>query len=320
MKQLPVYLLLGEEPVQKRERVARILAENGIPPDDEEARCTFYAAESSEAEIVAECRTYPFFSSRKAVIVYETERLEGGQLKEYLADPSPSCLLVLLSDRGKGKFSRALEKRCSELGKVEMFWPMFADKLERWAETKARQEYRLQAPPGLGALLVDQCGRNNALVEKNLQILANAFGSQSFTIEQAAARIHEQKEVTIFNFLHLLFMRRLKDSLLGLRRLVEEGDALIHICTMMLRQVELLWKFLALRAAGMGTDAKALGLGKMAFQDLQRESSQWTLGSLAVVTRRLANLEYALKSENKDLQPALFEKVVMEICNGKDRD
>lgn len=311
----PVYLLLGPDQHRKREYLEEILKQHGIPdrPDAPE-RCVFFAGESREtaALVFEECITYGFFGGKKAVIVHEAEKLPKDGLKNYLDDPVASTVLVLLSDLNEKKFSAAIEKTIAACGEVKMFWQMFENRLEQWVETKAFREYGLKTPPGIGRFIVEQCGRNGELAERNLQLLANYFEDRPFSLEEAGRVVREKKELTVFDLVSAVFERDLRRSLGYLRRLLDEGEEILQVRALLERQMKLMWKYLA--SNGM-LDARGMGLTKLPYQELRSQARLWDAVRLAKAARILAEMDLAAKS---GLRPALrrlrYEHGLLRLC------
>jgi len=306
----PVYLLLGPEKVTKRERVGAILRQHGIADDPADpSRSQYFASDSAPDEIMSEIATYPFFGKAKAVIVHEAERLPRAGLEAYLSSPLETTVLMLLSEKGKGKFNASLERLCEKVGRVEVFWELFEDKLAPWAEAKARREYGLASPPGLGAFLIDICGRNMALIEQSLQILANRFANNKFTFDEAGHVLGEQRGSDIFECVSHCFGGQLVPALSRLRALFAEGESPIFVQTMLMRQAELLWRYLA------GARSKeGLGVQVMAFREIERQSRSWSMPRLSRAIRMLCALDHSLKSEPSFVGALRLELAVLSLA------
>jgi DNA polymerase III delta subunit len=305
-----VWLLLGPEKVVKRERVREILQAHGVSDEkDNPARCMFFASDTRADEIFIEMGTYPFFGGKKAVIVQEAEKLPRPQLEAWLAAPLETTLLVLMSDKPKGKFSAPLERACDKVGTIEVFWDLFEERLGPWAEGKARKEYSLQVPAGFGEFLVDSCGRNMALIEQTIQILANCFGQNIFSLEDARRVVGEQKGADIFDCIGACFTGKTESVQRQVRELIAEGESPVYIQIMLMRQAELLWRYVA---GGQRTQA-TLGVQPMAFREIQRQSAGWQPILLARILRRIAWLDRKLKSEPAHVAAIRLEMVMLAI-------
>ena len=306
-----VWLLLGPEKVTKRERVREILAAHEIADEQNNpARCMFFAGDARMDDIFSEMSTYPFFGGKKAVIVQEAEKLPRQQLEVYLAAPLESTLLVLMSEKPKGKFSAPLERACEKVGRIEVFWDLFEDRLAPWAEKKASHEYRLEFPSGFGEFLVDSCGRNMALIEQTIQILANRFSGKGFSLADAAWVVGEQKGADVFDCIGACFTGDVVRVQKQIRELLAEGESPVYIQIMLMRQAELLWRYVA---GGQRTQA-ALGVQPMAFREVQRQAGGWRPVSLAGVIRRIAWLDLKLKSEPAHVAGLRLELVMLAIA------
>ncbi|MCK4907905.1 MAG: hypothetical protein KAS64_10155, partial [Spirochaetes bacterium] len=195
-----------------------------------------------------------------------------------------------------------------------MFWPMFEDKMEKWAERKAR-EYGIMIPVGLGAFLVDQCGRNTLLIEKNLQVLLNFFASGAFTLDDAARIMNEEKEVSVFLFIKELFLGNVQDSIKYFRRIVYEGESMLFILKMIHRQLELLWKYKSVINKGQQGPSLmgVLGVGKLALKEIAVQSGKRTLVQIAMALSYLYEIEKSLKSDPAEVKLMVFENTILKI-------
>jgi len=308
------YLFLGPDAVSKKEALRKALKVHGIQSEgDEPARCLFFASESPADEIFSECITPPFFGGNKAVIVYEAEALQPARVKRYFESPAEGTILFLLSDKNQADYSRTVAALFKKHGEVRMFWDLFENKLETWACQKAA-EYGLAALPGIGAFLVERCGRSNRLVERAIQMLANLFEGRAFTLEQAAEAVDAEKEVTVFSFVDAFFLRDSLNALRYGRLLIFEGYDPLFLLAMAYRQLELLWRYRAARRCGKPLSPAILGIVNIAFQALGKMAELWSSAQLAGAGRELFSLECELKSLSRELQIAAFERAVLKIC------
>ena len=315
MKKVPIYLLLGSELLQKKDEIKNILKLHGIDAGEHSAqKVMYFASETAIEEILTECLTLPFFAKNKAVIVQEAEKLSFPILKDYLLNYSEQTILILVSDQPSGKFSSPIEKIVKQVGELIMFWPMFEDKMEKWAERKAR-EYGIMIPVGLGAFLVDQCGRNTLLIEKNLQVLLNFFASGAFTLDDAARIMNEEKEVSVFLFIKELFLGNVQDSIKYFRRIVYEGESMLFILKMIHRQLELLWKYKSVINKGQQGPSLmgVLGVGKLALKEIAVQSGKRTLVQIAMALSYLYEIEKSLKSDPAEVKLMVFENTILKI-------
>ena len=311
MANAPIYLLLGPEMVQKRERVAAILRQHGIADDPANpARSQYFAGDNSVEEIMGEITTYPFFGDKKAVIVHEAERLPRSALEAYFQSPLDTTVLILLSEKAKGKFSAPLERLCAGFNEIEMFWELFEYKLVSWADVKARKEYGMAPPPGLGAFLAEISGCTMALAEQSLQLLANRFGQGPFTLEEAGHVLGAQRGSNVFECVEHCFGGKAVAALSDLRALLSEGESPILVQAMLMRQAELLWRY----QTGARTK-ESLGLQRVsAFREVEHQSRFWSLPLLARALRLISGLDHSLKSEPGYVSALRLELAVLALA------
>ena len=301
------YLLLGEDRVTKQEKISALLKKHAVP-EEGPSRCVYFASEDSPEEIFNEAQTFPFFGATKAVIVHEAEKIPVPMMKGFFGSSAESTVLIFLSDKNVGKFSATVEKLFKQHGEVIMFWPMFENKLEQWVEKQAKTVYSMNPPRGLGKMLVEQCGRSTQLLESSLQTLSNYFGANEFSLHQAGSVAGEKKEITVFDLVDAVFSGRKAQALLNFRQLLFEGNEMLYMLIMLIRQLEQLWR-------GMEAGIASLKLAKIASAQLDRQQRKWDRGRLASVYVRLASLDRAVKTAPKAVSTAEFEHALIEICS-----
>lgn len=135
----PAILACGPEDSLKGEMIDKL---NSRFPADGREQLSLYADESSPAELIRELESPGLFSQSRWVILKQLEQKDGGRpelaryldtVKEYLEDPEPDSLLILLDrahpyqkGRKTGTLARAVEQAG---GDVVVFWEPFENEL-----------------------------------------------------------------------------------------------------------------------------------------------------------------------------------------------
>lgn len=91
-----VYLLDGEEPYYI-DRLLHHFEENVLLPEERDFNLiTLYGKESEWKDVVNAARRFPMFAERMVVILKEAAQMKDlGELEGYIANPSPSTILVI---------------------------------------------------------------------------------------------------------------------------------------------------------------------------------------------------------------------------------
>jgi len=113
----PVYFLMGEEPYYIDQLAYFFL--NNIIPTEEQAfnQIILYGKDCTTEQIIAECKQFPFGSTKRVVVIKEAQHLKDIEIIDsYLKDPQKSSVLVICY-KGKSidkrkKFGKGLASKC----------------------------------------------------------------------------------------------------------------------------------------------------------------------------------------------------------------
>ncbi len=173
---LPVYVVLGDEPLLRDEVVfelRRASLEGGVAAFNEDK---FTAGEGDVDAVIAAARTVPMMAKRRFVLVRAAERWESGEsdgspldrLAEYAAAPVPSSCLVIVASKldGRRKFGTAARKQ----GIVVVCDPLDARALPGW--------------------IVQRCAAKGHAIERDVaELLAAVAGPQLSSVDDAIERL-----------------------------------------------------------------------------------------------------------------------------------
>lgn len=206
--------------------VAKLVDAYVDPANKEFGLVTFYADETDAGTVVGEAQTLPFLAERRVVVVRNAERYAtesaAGPLLSYLADPSPSTVLLLVADKidKRTKFYKGCKDaaeivECPELNERELMQWMRGETaaLGRKVEDAAMREILTRA----GTRLSDV---NNALT---LAIEFAGEDAKQITDEHVRAACADVAEEEIWALTDAIAASQTGKALHALRRLSALG-------------------------------------------------------------------------------------------------
>ena len=344
----PVYLLAGDH-AWLREKLAAKLRELTVPDKWRSMNAeTVWADETAEAEAADMARTPPFGSDRRFLLIRNVEAYRGDSassqdsafssgaaagkprrrprgapaefspLLECVRDPSPSAVLVLLSERWD--FRRWEEDELftavGESGAIAECMRPHGESLRGWIAEEARS---LGMPLEDGAVqeLVERTGEDPLLLRRELEKLASYVDEgRTVTIQNVLALTGELATPDVFHFLDVLFVERKPGRALSLlARLIQDPD--MHPLRLHALLVTQMRKMIALK----GAQASGLNKWEMARQIRLPPSLVDSLGLMVRRTssERLAELVSSLAGAETDLKRGhdgreVLEGLILNCC------
>jgi len=217
----PVYFLYGENAWARNLALTRL--KQVCVPDEWKSvdSAMIWADETPEGEAVMTASTAPFGGLRRLTVVRRVEVYRGegrgrakkpvrSPLVEYVADPSDSGILVLVSDlweakkwEGDALFAAAGKSGCM----VECMEPS-AQGMEAWIAAEARSSGITMSPAAVGELL-DRTGEDTLRLKLELdKLTAYLAGRKAAGVEDVLAVTGDLAPPSVFEFLDVLFVER----------------------------------------------------------------------------------------------------------------
>ncbi|MFA6030354.1 MAG: DNA polymerase III subunit delta [Elusimicrobiota bacterium] len=220
----PVYLFVGEDAAGKGQAVEAL--RKALKVDDFNFSDYAGELESQAGEIVAAASTPPMFSERRFVLSREVKLGLGGRkaLVEYLKDPLPSTVLVLLSGERKADAKDSVVAAASRSGLVVFFGPLRPEQAcARLREEAKRLGFALSE--AAAALVVDEVGSEWGILRGELEKIRLFLGERKEASEEAIlACLGYRPETGPFDFANALDDGDPVAALRILRRKFEEGE------------------------------------------------------------------------------------------------
>jgi DNA polymerase III subunit delta len=265
-------------------------------------------------------KTLPMFAKRRLVIVRDVGELPGEQqapLLEYLRDPNPSTVLVLvLSGRidGRLKFIQALRKG----GYLHEFAPLRDWQLGDWLMGEARRR-RLRLEPEAARALAEAAGPDLGRLALCLEQVALYAGPEApLTAPDVEAVVPESRARGVFELTKAIGAGQTERALDLLGNLLRNREPPLRIQFMLLRQLRQIWRAKELERAGAprGEMAARVGLSPHFLDDVLVPARRMSDAALARSFELLYQADRNLKSSRADpeVQVARLVRQLSELA------
>jgi DNA polymerase-3 subunit delta len=195
----PVYVLDGDERALLEDFLAA-LKDAAVPPASRDFNFeAFVGRETTVARVLDSASTLPAFAQRRMVVVTQADKLfaESAPLIAYLAEPSPTTVLVFVGEQfdGRTKVYQAAKKSGAAI-RFSRPQPR-----EMPAIVRARAQRRgLKIEPDAVRMVVDAVGADIGAVDHSLELLDLYRGEEDRPIDadDVATVIFAVKEESVF--------------------------------------------------------------------------------------------------------------------------
>jgi DNA polymerase-3 subunit delta len=315
----PFYLFYGPEEFRLEKVLDRIRNEF-IPASAKDFNQEiFYAGEKTNpAEIISRCRSLPFLSGNRLIIVRRTEQFSTDELETflpYLERPADTTCLIFVAT--KTDFRKSFYKRIKEQGRAVHFTKLRESQVVPWIRGAAR-ELGLKMDGQASAYLHQIVGNNLRDLYAELEKLNLRYGEELVGVEQVKGLAIHSRIYTIFELMNKVSEKNCHESLAVLNRFLEEEDkkdAPLRVLGMLNRQVRIIWQTKSILSKGgqISEVAKRLGLPDFSARDFAKHAQGWSAEELERGIDLLYETDGLLKSGSR-AKPVL-ENLVFALCS-----
>lgn len=282
-----------------------------------------FDGESSSGEHIAgSCNQLPMMGGRRVVLIKRSQKLldKSEPLQAYLADPSPSTLVLLELSRSPDKRRKAwkeIEKRHTV---VDCQAPKPAE-LEAWVVDRAKHQ-GLRFGRDQARYLVTEVGSDLRRLSNELEKLSLYASGDKLDIEAIASVLGRAKAQSIFKYVDALGAGRTTHALRQLGRLLEEGEAPLKILALIDRLVGQLRIAAEAQRRGGGRSkggaslAQLLGVPPYAVKSLAQAATRFGRAELDDAVEAVASSDRILKSSALPARVVL-ESLTLRLCAPK---
>jgi DNA polymerase-3 subunit delta len=201
----------------------------------------FLAGEKAMADILAACRDFPCFASRRVVLLQDLEKIkkkEGTELIPYLQDPQPTTLLILEGAKADGRLEWVkVLKKTSEWVEVPTGSTPDAIEWVRQCFSKWKGNYEEGVPEQMVEILGTSFGLLQQATDQLLLMTGPGKTVSQKGVEQLFVKVAEEN---IFEVLDALFQGDRVGLHRSLDRLLSSGEAPLKILALLYRHLSIL--------------------------------------------------------------------------------
>lgn len=261
--------------------------------------------------VVESLRTPSFFGGRRVMVVRDAEQLPAEavrELVEYLADPSPTGLLVLLAARPVATLAQAVRAAGTV---VDAARGRRGDVLS-WLRGYLRDAGLKAGSDAIGTLL-EAVGEERMALAKAVEELSLAFGAGArIGPDEVRRQFRGRADLRVFGFVDAVADRQTGPALEALHRLIRQGEAPYSLFWTLSRHFR---QLLAVGERPPAQVAKSLGMPDWRAEKLVRQARRYRADSLVRAYQALADAERKMKrSEEPELLS--LERAVVAITTG----
>jgi len=241
----PIMLLTGNSELLKIDFLKDVIKNSGISDIS-----VLYADEINIREIIEQCSQGSLFSSSRLVVIKSIDSFKEGQKREleeeisnYLKNPNPDCLLILLAEN----FSKEFLLRAREVGEVIEFKRMYRRGLISYIEKKLKEHSIFYKEEVLDYILYIT-NEDEWEVENCLQlILSYSDKEKRIEIEELKKLLSRSNNYSVFDLVDGLFEKKIEKALHSLQDLKLMGESINKALYVLLKNARLLWAYLSLK-------------------------------------------------------------------------
>ncbi len=307
----PIYLLSGKDHREIKRRISQL--EALIFPDlkqkDNINSLMFFGEDCDMEEVLSECHTYPVFTDKKLIKVYDYSKLDKKNLEGYIKSPSDTTVLILVSAANDKEPDKAILSAMKEHGKIEYFKDKSPQEALAMITTKL-QKAGVPYDPEVLSYLVEQeeCSIGN--IDKVVEAIETyCQGGETLSVGDIPDILVSSKLPSIFDFIDTLFSGNLPKTLRLFQQMTVEEGNFGQCISMIYRQLKLIWQAKTYLNQGIHQSelAKRLNLPPFIAKKIIGQSSRFSIIKLEKLFQGLSDLDYQMKSGDKNLQTCQFE-------------
>jgi len=321
---VPSYFFCGEEDYLKQEAIL-LLKKILVAPGAEQFDFNLlYAEDTSAREAISLLETRPFISEKRLIVIREMDGFLESELKEiieYLRKPVSYACLILMTEKVKGGASdRSLYRDIASLCETVIFWRLFDSDIPGWIEDRVVGEGKIITSEA-SHYLVAEVGNNLLDLSGEIEKLLIYTGDRrQITLDDIRKLIGHSRSDSIFDLLRAVTRKNLKQSMMLLSKLIENGEDPAWILVRLanrIRQIIRAKELLDQEVAPLEI-VKELGLHPFFDKDFPSEVRNFNWKELLNNLRTLLQADWEVKVGKKPAQLAL-ELAILSLCGEKKR-
>ena len=317
-----VYLLLGEETWLADEALEKLLRQL-LPQSERDLNLDVMdAAEASVQDIIAKCDTFPFFGTRRVVVVRirdERDFRPGGleMLGAYLEQGPPPSTLILTAEKLDRR--RRLFTVLQRVARIVPCRRMEPDELSGWVRARVAAADKAIAAEAAEALVALAGSNLRELATEIDKLVAYAGARRTIAVTDVREVTSHVAEATVFELMDAVGLRHTEQAL-RLLQVVLADESPVKVLFMLSDQIRMLLRTKALqeRARMRGRPSRdevrnALGARAFLYDRYRAQVAAFGRFDMGQVLGLLLEADTEIKTGVKPPRLAL-ETLVVGLC------
>ncbi len=276
----------------------------------------FYGTENSLSEVLSACMDYPMLADRKLVIVKEFSKMKldkSEPLEKYIANPVNSTVLLISSaENGRTKIFQTLTKKTEVIDCS----PVKDRDLNEWIFSYYNSR-NIKIDRQACQFLVTQIGSDLLLIENEINKILNYKNDDSIiTVDDLLQTSGTSKQVSIFALQDALAAKKIADSLMVSKKMLESGESVIGIINVLFAFYRKVMIVASLKALGrnQGQIIKETGLGDFQVKKAYAVTQRHSMTQIGRIIELLQKADIELKTSNARDKHRLEKHVLNMLC------
>lgn len=329
----PVYLFYGEETLlleQALEKLTVLVA----PGENAWNKELFRGDETSLQQVLESAESSAFFAEKKLIIVrnvswFKAKRKKGAgadennadddkplqeALFQYLADPNPDTVLVLVAE-GSVSASSRIAKAVNKCGRVVEFVSPKGSARDLWLK-QYLQAAGKTPEQGVVAYLNLMCGEGLQALKAELdKLILYTTGKTAVTLADAQAITSQSALAGVFELTDFVTAGRAGDAVSCYRRLLRQNEAPQMLLGMLANQYRnmLACKDMAQHGFNAPQIASTLQINPYFAKKCLAQGQRYSMAQLVKVLDIMLSVDIASKTGEGDIKD-LLELAILRIC------
>lgn len=304
-----IYVIYGKDRYRIDQSVEQIKSYMFKPQEQEMGIVKFDTAEHPLDDIVYEAESPPFFLEQKLIIVRDTQIFMAVQkeakithnvdrLIQYLEDPLSSSTIVFVVYAEKLDERKKVVKFLKERRSIINFPELNDNQLAGWMIKRAEEQGRV-VEKDAAELLVQRVGNGmQALAQELDKLCLHSGEGGKITVKLVNEFTTSTIEEDVFSLVDCILNHEMSKAILLYRQLLTKREEPIKIVALIARQIRLMLQIKELESQHYSPAqiASHIGAHPYVVKLTTAKAKQYNSGQLAILIKRIADLDYAMKS------------------------
>jgi len=312
----PIYLLLGKEKFF-HDQVSRALSEKLFTDPSSRGlnRIVLHGTENTLSEIVNASLSYPMLSNYKLVIVKEFSKIKTADSEaflRYLEKPQNSTILLLIADEQARASFFIQTKNKAELIDCK---PIPEYNMAHWLKGRMSAGGEKMSSQAI-TMLTEYAGNSLLNIDNELQKVREYKSDDTeITADEIIAVTGMSKEYNVFTFQKALIGQNLKRSFMIGKKLIESGENLNLVLSVIFNFFRRTMLFAQLKISGMaGAEIlKELKINSYQVKDINSTLASFDLQRLEKIIEVIKNFDRMTKSTAQS-DWSIIQSLCYNIC------